>query len=76
VETTIRRIGLGTYHGSAADRGAADSWYRRPRSPHFWPNGTYMGRKVSDRDLTPEERASYLEAYDENERQDLHKEWD
>ena len=24
-------------HGSPFDRGSADSWYRRPRDPHFLP---------------------------------------
>ena len=32
-------------HGSPFDRGSADSWYGRERKPHFYPNGTYNGRR-------------------------------
>ncbi|CAM6004377.1 unnamed protein product [Sphagnum balticum] len=71
---TKQTTGLGDYHGSAADRGAADSWYRRPKSPHYWPEGTMKGTKVTD--LTPEEIKAYNDAYDYNEENGGHKEWD
>ena len=33
-------------NGSLYDRGAADSYYRRPRNPHWWTEGTMIGEKV------------------------------
>jgi hypothetical protein len=61
-------------HGSPYDRGRADSWYRRPSSPHKWPEGTGRGEKVTD--LTPEEIEAYEAGYEDNERHGDHKEWD
>jgi hypothetical protein len=52
-------------HGSLWDRGSADSYYHRPRSPHWWPEGTSIGEKITD--LTPAERAEYSAGYDYNE---------
>lgn len=62
-------------HGSPRDRGAADSWYRRPRSPHWWPKGSYNGKCVQVKDMTPEETAEYHAGYDENEEAGGHKDW-
>jgi hypothetical protein len=33
-------------HGSPYDRGSADSYYGRPLSPHWWPNGTNKGYRI------------------------------
>jgi hypothetical protein len=52
-------------HGSLWDRGSADSYYHRPRGPHWWPEGTGNGEKITD--LTPAERAEYDAGYDYNE---------
>lgn len=52
-------------HGSLFDRGSADSYYGRPRDPHYWTNGSYRGEKVVD--LTEAEREEYLAGYDYNE---------
>lgn len=60
-------------HGSPYDRGAADSYYRRPRNPHKWPEGTGRGKKVTD--LTPDEVAEYNQGYDDNEALGDHKDW-
>jgi hypothetical protein len=60
-------------HGGLYDRGAADSWYSRPRTPHWYPEGTGRGVKIVD--LTPEEVQEYLAGYDENEAQGNHKDW-
>jgi hypothetical protein len=68
-ETNVsRKSGLGRYHGSAFDRGGADSWYGRAREPHFWPDGTYYGTMVSEAEMTPEEIAEYHLGYDDNEK--------
>ena len=61
-------------HGSLFDRGSADSYYRRPRSPHYYPEGTYNGQRVTD--LTEAEIAAYNAGYDYNEQNGDFKSWD
>jgi hypothetical protein len=53
-------------HGSLYDRGSADSYYGRVPDPHYWPEGTGHGIKVSA--LNEVEIAEYYEGYDDNER--------
>jgi hypothetical protein len=60
-------------HGSLYDRGAADSYYNRPRDPHWYPLGSYNSPKITE--LTAEEIAEYHVGYDENEQAGSHKEW-
>jgi len=60
-------------HGSLWDRGSADSYYSRPPSPHWWPEGTGNGKKIVD--LTPAECAEYMAGYDYNERCGNKKNW-
>lgn len=52
-------------HGGLFDRGSADSWYSRPRNPHWYPEGTGFGPRVTD--LTDAEIAEYHAGYDYNE---------
>lgn len=52
-------------HGSLWDRGSADSYYGRPRDPHYYPDGSYNGERVTD--LTPEQVKEYLGGYEWNE---------
>lgn len=52
-------------HGSPFDRGGADFWYHRPRSPHKYPNGSYNPPLVTE--LTPEELEAYEAGYAEAE---------
>lgn len=52
-------------HGSLFDRGSADSWYSRPRAPHWFPNGTGNSPRVTD--LTEQEILEYNAGYDYNE---------
>jgi hypothetical protein len=61
-------------HGSLFDRGSADSYYSRPRDPHWYPEGSYNGNPVSE--LTGPEREEYLAGYDYNERFGHKKSWD
>jgi hypothetical protein len=61
-------------HGSLFDRGSADSYYGRPRDPHWYPEGTGFGGRISD--LTTEEIAEYMAGYDWNERIGDKKDWD
>ena len=50
-------------HGSPYDRGSADAYYRRPRDPHWWPQGTGVGTRVQESDMTPEQLAQYEQGY-------------
>jgi len=52
-------------HGSLFDRGSADSYYGRPRDPHWYPKGSYNGQKITD--LNPIEIQAYNAGYDWNE---------
>ena len=58
-------------HGSLYDRGSADSYYRRPAKPHWYPKGTYNCAEVVS--LTPAEVAEYMAGYNENEANGNHK---
>jgi len=60
-------------HGSLFDRGRADSYYHRPRDPHYYPQGTGHGERVTD--LTDEQVKEYLDGYDWNEKHGDKKSW-
>jgi hypothetical protein len=60
-------------HGSLWDRGSADSYYGRPRDPHYYPQGTYNGDRVTD--LTPEQVRVYLAGYAWNQKHGDKKSW-
>ena len=62
-------------HGDAYDRGAADSWYRRPYNPHYYKGATYSSERVDAKDMKAEEIAEYRAGYDDNEYAGLHKDW-
>jgi hypothetical protein len=61
------------YHGGPYDRGSADAYYRRPRHPHKYPNGTYNGEEVTD--LTDEELEAYNAGYDDQVESGDFKDW-
>ena len=61
-------------HGGLFDRGSADSYYGRPRDPHYYPNGSYQGQKVTE--LNEIEIQAYNAGYDWNERFGDKKSWD
>lgn len=60
-------------HGGLYDRGSADSYYSRPRAPHWYPEGTHNGAPVTK--LTDEEIAEYHAGYDYNEDFGDKKDW-
>jgi len=62
-------------HGSAYDRGSADAYYRRPRDPHIWPQGTYRGTRIEVQDMTPQQVADYNRGYDEQVASGDFKNW-
>ena len=54
-------------HGGPFDRGMADSYYRRAYDPHWWPQGSYNGRRIDESAMTAPEIEAYDAGYDENE---------
>jgi hypothetical protein len=60
-------------HGGLYDRGGADSYYGRPRNPHYFVGATYTSEKITD--LTAEEIAEYNRGYDDNEAGGDKKDW-
>jgi hypothetical protein len=62
-------------NGGPYDRGGADSWYRRPRAPHYFEGGTRSSPMVKEAEMTPAEIEAYNAGYNENERHGGHKEW-
>lgn len=61
-------------HGSLYDRGAADSYYGRPRDPHYGGVGGNSGPRV-DQGLTIAEISEYYAGYEYNERYGDKKDW-
>ena len=63
-------------HGGAFDRGAADSWYHRPRSPHFYTEGTGTSERIDQAQMSPTEVQAYLAGYQWNEQFGGKKDYD
>ena len=61
-------------HGSPFDRGRADSYYGRPCDPHFYPEGTGHGIRVTE--LSDAQVKAYLDGYAWNEECGDKKNWD
>ena len=61
-------------HGSLYDRGSADSYYRRPRQPHYGGVGGDSGPRV-DQGLSIDEIKEYYAGYEYNEQFGDKKEW-
>ncbi len=53
-------------HGGPFDRGSADSYYGRPRRPHYFAGRTYQSEEILPESGTPEYEA-YMAGYDYNE---------
>lgn len=62
-------------HGGPYDRGSADSYYRRPRSPHFFEGGSYSSPRIDEAAMTPQQIAEYNQGFDDNEKNGDHKDW-
>lgn len=63
-------------HGGPYDRGAADSYYRRSGSPHYYEAGSMTSHKVEADDMTAEEIEAYYAGFDDNEKAMDFKEYD
>ena len=68
-------IVIDTRHGGPYDRGSADSYYCRPRNPHFYRGNTGTSERVAVMDMTPDEIAAYHAGYTDNEEHGDYKEW-
>ena len=63
-------------HGGPYDRGSADSYYRRPRKPHYYTGDTYNSKLVTVDNMTKEEIEAYNKGYNDNEESYNFKSWD
>ncbi len=64
-----------TRHGGPFDRGSADSYYHRPRNPHFYVGSTATSDRVEQTAMTTEEIQAYLAGYQWNEQFGDKKDW-
>ena len=62
-------------HGGPFDRGAADSYYRRGASPHFFSGSTYISSLIDSGGMTDDELEAYHAGYRYNQEQGDYKEW-
>lgn len=62
-------------HGSPYDRGRADSYYRRPYAPHYYPEGTHIGERIRKEIMTAFELSEYDAGYRDNEEDGFFKEY-
>jgi len=64
-----------TSHGTPFDRGSADSYYRRAENPHYYPEGSYVGKRVESKDMSMYELRAYFAGYEYNEKFGDKKDW-
>ena len=62
-------------HGGPYDRGRADSYYRRPRNPHYFWGNTYNSEEITRDKMTKEEVEAYNQGFSDNEYEGNYKEW-
>jgi len=62
-------------HGGPFDRGGADSFYGRPRAPHYFKGGSYSSEQVPCTVMTTDEIEAYEAGYDYNEESGAKKDW-
>lgn len=66
----------GDAHGSPLDRGSADSYYDRSPDPHWYPEGTYNGERITPLNgMTVEQIEAYYAGYEYNENFGDKKDW-
>lgn len=63
-------------HGGPYDRGNADSYYRRPFTPHFYKGDTHNSDIVKLKDMCVKEIAEYTKGFNDNEASAMYKEYD
>jgi hypothetical protein len=68
-------IDVSSRHGGPYDRGSADSYYGRPRNPHYYKGPTQTSPLVEIDGMTDEEIKEYHLGYDDNEASGDKKDW-
>jgi hypothetical protein len=61
-------------HGGAFDRGSADSYYGRPRNPHYFEGDTHASAKIIP-EPGSKEYMDYMAGYEQNELFGDKKDW-
>jgi hypothetical protein len=61
-------------HGGAFDRGSADSYYGRPRRPHYFEGATYQSKEIVP-EPGSKEYQDYMAGYEQNELYGDKKDW-
>ena len=74
-ETFNDREKYNTRHGGPFDRGSADSYYHRPREPHYYVGDTATSTRLEMVDMSEKEVADYNAGYDWNEQFGDKKDW-
>lgn len=64
-----------TRHGGAYDRGGADYYYGRAKTPHFFVGDTYDSERIEMIDMDIEEIDAYLAGYYAAEARGDQKDW-
>ena len=64
-----------TRHGGPFDRGSADSYYNRPRNPHYFKGNTHASEEVKVDKMSFAEILAYNAGYDYNEKYGDKKDW-
>lgn len=64
-----------TRHGGPFDRGSADSYYGRPRNPHYFVGDTYNSEEIKSDKMSFAEVLAYNAGYDYNENHGDKKDW-
>ena len=63
-------------HGSPYDRGSADSYYGRPKNPHYYRNPRgHDQERVKESDMSDYQIEEYYLGYEDNEKQGHKKNW-
>lgn len=62
-------------HGGPYDRGSADSYYRRPCTPHYYIGATGSSEMISEDQMTPDEIEAYMAGFEDNEASGNFKDW-
>ena len=61
-------------HGGPYDRGHADFYYGRPRSPHYFKGATYRSPKVTMKEMSKAQKDAYHAGFNDalwdNDRKD------
>ena len=61
-------------HGGPFDRGSADSYYGRPRRPHYFLGDSYQSNEIIP-EVGSAEHEAYCAGYDWNEANGDKKDW-